>query len=246
MGLLDLFHHVLTALMHAGSLSDMGSWDELCLLCGVAASGGPLCLFPSKDLADEIERIAQDVQDQEALSELTNEEVEVIVRGCLDYVQTIHSQTRIFEKPGWVPDGTSEGNRICLAIGHFGREGDPIIQNHRVLDGRGVEVREVCHGSCGSFNDDTKVVYEGEILLFRHLNCSATTQDNPNFFLCKHCFYYLLSWIPIHCDLPGAFRALSAANELTLFIGELYELVNSRKERRRELHHNFLRRQSLL
>lgn len=218
----------------------MGSWDELCILCGVAASGGPLCLFPTRDLEDVAESIAQDIQDQEILPQLTSKEVEVVVRGCLDYIQTIHSQTRIFEKPAWVPDGTSEGNRSCLAIGHFDREGNPIIQNHKVLDGTGVEVREVCHGSCGSFNDDTKVMYEGELLLFRHLNCSVTTKDNPNFFLCKHCFYYLMSWIPMHCILPGTLRVLPPSKQLTVLAGELYEIVNSRKERRRKSYYKFL------
>lgn len=209
----------------------MGSWDELCLVCGICPGGGPYALLSPYQLEDEARKIAAEIEEG-------NEELVAIVKDALQASFSPDEKTLGF-RHDWLPDGVGSvsgekhhyATGKCIAIGYFADIGWAPVHGSKVPDGRHVQIRQVTEDSGGSFA--ALVCTDGpwsETLDYWPSNCSTAEGLNPNFFVHERCYYYLKTWIA-HTSLPPSHdgRTLS-------FAGELYELLNSREEQRSELH----------
>ncbi|KAF8883076.1 hypothetical protein CPB84DRAFT_194171 [Gymnopilus junonius] len=137
----------------------------------------------------------------------------------------------------------------CIAIGHFKEDGDTpheIVQTdtgcvRRIPDGKDVETGLVTDTDCGEFRFvvHRKLDEDGNIIETKEEKLSRTGSSNyihrelareeistGNFFLSEGCFHYLQAWLD-YCRVPKPHHD----RKLT-FSGELFEIVNSRKEGR--------------
>lgn len=207
----------------------IGSWDELCLLCGVFC--GPSHLLSRYGVDDVAQTISREIfpGDQETLD---------IVRGALF---SCFSDEDILPGyiPTWLPDGMGSAGYSTgryVAIGCFGEDGGAPLRDGKVPDGQHVEVRHVRDGDGGDFNEVLVVREDGEEA-WEHANTSCSVRgasSAPNIFLCERCYAYLNKWLDERqlpsrpCSPPLDSTQLSLA-------AELYEIVNSRKARRDEV-----------
>lgn len=219
----------------------MGSWDELCLLCGICG-GGPSHLLSEHSLEKYARQIASEIAASKAVEE--DFKLFVIVKGAL--AATVpHSS---FPRHSWLPDGVGADGEVTanpeyyttwrdVAVGYFDEESGegraPMREDSLVPDGKHVQVRQVVDGNSGVFSSlvcsvvtpngkDIEVQREAPSM------CSVVHGFHPNIALCERCYYYLKSWLDTENMLPPA------DGRNLPFAGELYEIVNSRKEERGE------------
>jgi hypothetical protein len=215
----------------------MGHFDEVCFLCGVTPSGPSEFTDPddnAESLTDALLKHFPDIlpniptcKTQKELQAYLEEMFKKILEEFDDF------------------NGLSDAFRDCIAIGYFDDDGgapreevvDPEIKC-LFPDGRFVTKRWVGEPSCGQF----RTVYwniapeTGEMgELWEEIGQltrtgSITQRGFGNFFLSECCFGFLEGWIE-RAALPPMWdeRQLS-------FIGELWEIVNSRKSGRGEWH----------
>lgn len=219
----------------------MGHWDELCLLCGVSPIP-PTAVYDdpgnAEDLADKLVEYDSSLLDdmkmkKETLTDLLEKALEAEYPDGLDW----------YTRPGWRWDGFMD----CVAIGHFRADGD--TPHHIVLtdagytrkipDGMDVETRLVTKAMCGEFgavihrklDKDGNMTETEEEMLSRtgarnYLYHELDEISTGNFFLSEGCYHYLQHWLDYsRIPKPSHDRQLS-------FAGELFEIVNSRKEGR--------------
>ena len=207
----------------------MGSWDELCLLCGVCPGGGPYMLLSSHQVEDEASTIAAEIEEG-------NEELVAIVRDAL-LASFAEDEKTLGFRYDWLPEGMGStiaedhhyATGTCVAIGYFTDIGWAPFRDGKIPDGRNVQVRRVTQDNGGSFA--ALVCKHGpwtETLDFWPSNCSTATDFNCNFALHDRCYCFLKTWIDqTNLSPPSDGRTLS-------FAGELYEMLNSRAQLRGE------------
>lgn len=205
----------------------MGSWDELCILCGVAPSGGCSKLLPKSAMEEQARKIAEEIKpgDEETLK---------IVLDALDASFSPQEKMLGF-RHSWLPEGVGREQynpRGCIAVGYFGQDGECEVRDGKVPDGRRVEVRRVQNPSGHDFSEVIRVVDGWEKTVDESSVCSAKRMDNPNFALCEPCYRYLEAWLD-RDNLPLPTTAPSSPESLP-FASELYEIVNSRTNKRDE------------
>ncbi|KAI0338961.1 hypothetical protein BDW22DRAFT_1362297 [Trametopsis cervina] len=209
----------------------MGSWDELCLLCGVCAAGGPHSLLSKFSLEKVAKQIAAEMKkadDPEMLQVITN---------AFEASFSPNQKLLGFHHE-WLPDGVGSvaGETLhystdrCIAIGYFDPDegfGTAPCRGDLIPDGKNVQIRQVGDCAGGSFSTvirtrgwrDEREEYVGS-------GCSSSEDPNPNFDFCQRCYYYLKCWLDMSTLPPPS-------NQRSLpFAGELYELINSRAVRR--------------
>lgn len=153
--------------------------------------------------------------------------------------------------------GYEEYSETFVALGHWDDDGEFAFYHGKgeIPDGTHVEMRRVrdADGYGGKFNtllsndndqedkeggheDDDDAQDEGdsddgeeEEGQFRNTNCDPV--DSPCLFLCEHCYHYMRAWLDVD-SLPDRRRAFPSGPEVLSFAGELYEIINSRKQQR--------------
>ncbi|KAI0084837.1 hypothetical protein BDY19DRAFT_997400 [Irpex rosettiformis] len=212
----------------------MGSWDELCLVCGVCPGGGPYSLLTRYQLEDKAREIASELEEG-------NEELVAIVRDALAASFSDEEGTLGF-RYDWLPEGMGSvsvedhhyATGTCIAVGYFTDIGLAPFHDSKLPDGCNVQIRQVTQDSGGSFG--ALVCTQGprtETLDFWPTDCSTTEDINCNFAVHDRCYYYLKNWIN-HAGLPSPNNGRSLS-----FAGELYELLNSRTNPRDSDHSLF-------
>ena len=256
----------------------MGSWDELCLLCGICPAGGPSALLHRNDLHDIACQLAADIR----VDTLTDDDILSIVTDALS--SSFSDDDRVLGyRPNWLPDGLGQRADLtqctCIAIGYFDvdREGEaPIRDNGRVPDGRNVEVRRVRDIVGGDFRvvvraivdeddeqkdsealemlepEDQEELGDQEEWKEHEEDCDSACSvsevnypNNPNFWLCERCYRLLNAWLDKDA-LPCRNLALHSASEPMSLAGELYEIVNSRAQRRQGISQSIFLKDTLL
>lgn len=211
----------------------MGHWDEACFLCGITQTG------PS-DFATDIGYAITTLVDAllehfpDILSTISNVETEDDLQSLL---------TTILEKtPPYHLEISSMAFRDCIAIGYFSDTGatprktvdDPTVKL-RLPDGQFVTTRCVDDPAYGEFGQEIVEIHDpntGEVKKFWEERISRTggllQGGFGNFFLSKCCLGFLERWID-RTRLPPMWdgRCLS-------FVGELWEIINSRETGRSE------------
>ncbi|KIP06710.1 hypothetical protein PHLGIDRAFT_448857 [Phlebiopsis gigantea 11061_1 CR5-6] len=203
----------------------MGSWDELCLLCGVYV--GPCDIVSRYALDDVAKAIATDIRPNDPKL------FEIIKEALL--VSLPPAQRTIGYSPEWLPAGMGNNgysSGAWVAVGHFDANGEAPLSHGRILDGRDVQVRRVQNGDGGEFTELLVADKHGEETAETTYSvCSVKREEGrPNFFLCERCYAYLDNWLDRE-SLPTSSRASGSDCELSL-ASELYEIVNSRKFQR--------------
>jgi hypothetical protein len=219
----------------------MGSWDEVCIVCGISPSSdpsgsGPCWLLTQwqkehvVEITDEIVSINND--DWDVTLAIVSETLALPIYEDHD---TIHRLREII--PGlcdW------PGFKRCMAIGQFDGDGDANLADDeygslRVPDGRQVEVRLVEGYDCAGFNkmlmvvDGDSTVEPGEFVYSR----CGVFESNPNIFVSEGCYHYLHAWID-WAALPPRNQAFPLDPTSLHFGAELYEIVNSKEDLRGE------------
>ena len=256
----------------------MGSWDELCLLCGICPAGGPSALLHRNDLHDIACQLAADIR----VDTLTDDDILSIVTDALS--SSFSDDDRVLGyRPNWLPDGLGQRADLtqctCIAIGYFDvdREGEaPIRDNGRVPDGRNVEVRRVRDIVGGDFRvvvraivdeddeqkdsealemlepEDQEELGDQEEWKEHEEDCDSACSvsevnypNNPNFWLCERCYRLLNAWLDKDA-LPCRNLTLHSASEPMSLAGELYEIVNSRAQRRQGISQSIFLKDTLL
>lgn len=204
----------------------MGSWDELCLLCGVFF--GPSHLLSKYGLDNVARAIASEIHDGD-------DETLSIVKDAL--LSSFSDKDRALGyTPVWLPEGMgnagySTGNYV--AVGCFSEDGTAPLRDGKVPDGRHVEVRLVRDGDGGDFGEVLATREDGEQAWESvYTACSAKQEESvPNIFLCERCHAYMEKWLDWQ-SLPARPCASPSEGQPLSFSAELYEIVNSRKARR--------------
>lgn len=204
----------------------MGSWDELCLLCGVYC--GPCDLLSQYGVDDVAKGIAAEIRPGD--QELVN-----IVKDALQASLAPAGHPILTYTPQWLPEGMGNGGYsrpIWMAVGCFNEHGESPIRGDLIPDARHVQVRRVRDGDGGDFGE-LLVTRDGkEVEEHTYTVCSAKREEGvPNFFLCERCYSYLENWLDWE-SLPPRSGSLPSEGEALTFASELYDLVNSRKARR--------------
>lgn len=227
----------------------MGSWDELCIICGICAYGGPLELFHHETY--ELNSLSNQIS-----SEITSsnegkayEEVFTIIRDAL-FLSFPEDEGKLDYVPiyQWKPDGISDwsGFTKCVAIGHFNDPegtGGPVFLRDaisvKVPNGREVEARRVRSYRSAWFEMVVNGIMaeneDGEMEEVKEKTMSqiSSKDDNPNFFVSEGCHHYIQAWLNLQGFPPRSHAFPSDPAPLT-FDGEFYEVVNSQKAARGE------------
>jgi len=230
----------------------MGSWEELCVLSGIGPGGGPRYLFNQSKVEETASAMVCEIQnltppdDATPSHGLTEHDLQHIVEealiiantgvdGCWNGIPTWFSNHII----NW------SGRERCIAIGHFvggngecpkewGTDnscGEWMPGTARIPLGDNVEVRIVDgYQTCGTFNNVIIRLPDGEEDADEESDCSCATNNGiGNVFVFEGCWIYLQAWLDV--SLPP--RLNSCSDEPLSLAGEFYEIVNSRKERRK-------------
>lgn len=138
--------------------------------------------------------------------------------------------------------GSKDYCRTCIGIGYWDEHGDfnayrKINKLSTVPDGREVDVIRLrdSDGHGGVFNTVVGLYIDAsgkEKEDYREIDCDPT--DSPCIFLCEHCYHYLEAWIDFNA-LPERSYVFPNESEPLSFAGELYEVINSRKDKRSKL-----------
>ena len=225
------------------------AWDEVCILCGTA--GGPRNLVGEEPtvqeaasaLAAEIHTLRltlASTDDATASTSMSESNLVAIIEDALS--MAVHDD--VMEVPSWFQGHISEWSGLVndVAIGHFNADGEcpntlgPVQENdrynkrlHFIPPGDDVEVRMVREYSCGGMYD--VVVLEHEQRIQRQpTECSCRVSDGiGNVYVHEGCWIYHQAWL----DVSPPTRLGSRSGMPLSFAGEFYEIVNSRRERRR-------------
>ncbi|KAH7910965.1 hypothetical protein BJ138DRAFT_1113617 [Hygrophoropsis aurantiaca] len=203
----------------------MGGYDQLCIVCGVSPMGGPTQFFLDHESSaiDMSEEIAKAIAPSN--STLTYEEL----------LEIVHEALLEAYDHDWFADDLHRwpGFRTCIALGFFDDEDgaaelfpDELGKKTRFPNGLKVQTRPVCDAGAGGFG----AVVGEEQNVYTH--CTSWDRNNPNFFVSEGCYHYLQAWIDMR-NLPPP---NSSQTPGLSFAGELYEIVNSRKELRDPSH----------
>lgn len=220
---------------------DMGSWDELCLLCGICG-GGPSHLLSAHSLEKYAQQIASEIAAGKGGEE--DSKLFAIVKDAL----AATFSTSSLHRRSWLPDGVGADGAVTadpehyttwrnVAVGYFDEESGegraPMREDRLVPDGKLVQVRQVVDGNSGDFSSVvcSVVTPNGKAIEVQRevpSMCSVVHGFHPNIALCERCYYYLKSWLNTE-NMPAP-----ADGHNLPFAGELYEIVSSRKEERGE------------
>jgi hypothetical protein len=222
----------------------MGSWDEVCIVCGISPgsdlkTSGP-CWLLTKWGGWREKHVPKVSAEVVAVIDADFDETLAIVSEAfsLDFYEDYQAIHRLRDvMPGL---GDWSGFKRCMAIGQFDSDGgatqiDDESGSFRVPNGRQVVVRLVEDYSCPNFGTTLKVV-EGDAKEdwgeFVYSHCSAF-EGNPNFFVSEGCYHYLHAWID-WAALPPRKQAFPLDPAPLPFGAELYEIVNSKEDLRGE------------
>lgn len=217
----------------------MGSWDEVCIICGISPSAdpqgsGPSWLFTHWDGQQGAE-FAKIVAEVVSINGGDSIETLAIVSDAL--LRDIYENNDTIDLLRKVMPGLCDwsGFKRCMAIGQFGDDGEATREgdDENFPDGRQVEVRLVEGFDSASFNKVLKVDDRGEEKAeFAYSWCGAF-EGNPNLFTSEGCYHYLHAWID-WSTLPPRKQAFPSDPAPLPFGAELYEIVNSQKMLRSE------------
>ncbi|KZT34100.1 hypothetical protein SISSUDRAFT_1122476 [Sistotremastrum suecicum HHB10207 ss-3] len=234
----------------------MGSWDEPCLVCGIAGSGGPSSLLSKYALDKLVEALVKEVK--EVLPDAKEEELATIIKDGLTASFSEHDRELEYV-PKWKPKGLGDwiGFKRFIAVGYLE---DPFHYPSKPLsnirNGRNVEVRKVYGDDSGNFQIWIKPkppVPEGEEEEFPAFDpnrpyveeypetneigeyvdtpCSVRNGTHFNLAVSEGCYHYLQAWLDWN-SFPPRSEGFPNDPEPLSFAGELYEIVNSQKNGR--------------
>lgn len=198
--------------------------DELCVISGVCREGGPNFLIAASDIDPEVNRVANEI------IELTGDRGSGIKIGeDLDSIKAIVKDIlligvydprpwrRVFSHGAWIPPADREWGwfRHKIFVGYLDDPPIDMLVTNQVTAGRNVQFQ---------YWDDGQR-FEGFELENPHL-----THVQPHFWFTHECGNYMQAWIDFD-SLPPRQTAFPNDPEPMNFYGELYEIVNSRKER---------------
>lgn len=229
----------------------MGSWDELCLVCGASPSGGPIALLHRVHIEKTASEIAAEVKEE--ITDIAEEQLVEIVKEALASSFSEHDRTLGY-RPVWLPDETGQRADLteapCCAIGYFNDDGDVPVRDGKIPDGRFVEARAVRNCVGGDFSevvqtsteailnpppvtyengpDSDGVELEPEIL-YQYSSCSVAVVNhphNPNFWTCIDCIRRLWLYTRDVVDRTPSPNCPEG------WFSQLYEVINSRLQHR--------------
>lgn len=204
------------------------SSHQLCVLCGVAPSGGCSSLSCEATFDDDTGKIADEIDPN-------SEETRQIVRDML--------RATFSDEPGadavgfpytWWPNGMGYeryNEMLHVAIGYFNTDGVCERRDGLVPSGRGVEVRRVDGYSGDAEFAQVVNVVDGEEERIDAWSACTASDNNPNFMLCEPCLFYLEAWVATEA-LPPRLCAFPLDPDPLSFAEELYEIVNSQEKPR--------------
>ncbi|KIJ61515.1 hypothetical protein HYDPIDRAFT_42495 [Hydnomerulius pinastri MD-312] len=209
------------------------NYEQLCVLCGVAPTGGPTKFWDDDVFRNRwIAEIAEEIQvHNPTLNE--RERCNIISEAISEAEDAVNSATIVkFRWPGFI---------ACMAVGYFGSMDGaaPLLldakgEKTRFPNGAEVQIRRVCENLNGDFRQMAKDHNTtGQVdcyTVYETTHCSSKEDQNPNFFLSEVCYHYLQAWLKLHA-LPPQNPDVPHTPNLS-FQGELYEIVNSRREMR--------------
>lgn len=210
----------------------MGFWDTLCPLCGVAPDGGPTYLAGEWRQDDELQSVVAELREGRGLDD------KQLLQILKDGFNASIAKERV------LPRGYGKGD-YCTAyvgVGYWDDYGNfdswhdhpKDKDSNAVPDGREVEILRLrdADGYGGVFNTVIEKNDNGEEeAVDRRIDCDPA--DSPCFFMCEHCYYYLGAWLDLDA-LPERSHAFPNNPEPLSFAGELYEVINSRVDKRGE------------
>jgi hypothetical protein len=217
----------------------MGSWDQLCIICGISPYAGP------RRLRYDLDKVAQDITSEIASATVDqvdskrNDEILNIVREGLSSTFS-DNERNLGYVPEWKPAGVSDwfAFRRCVAIGHFdGEFGTATVLKDekdgsvKIPGGRNVEVRLVDGFNSAWFAQKLMGLEEdadGEIVEVEQEAISGILDynGNPNFFTSEGCYHYIRAWLDFD-GMPPRTRAFPMESTPLTFGGEFYEIINS-------------------
>lgn len=215
----------------------MGFWDALCPLCGVSSCGGPHQLAAEDSEAD-VKAIVPNLRELCKMTADDDTKLEEIVKD--GFSAALGNDGEL--PPGY---GSRDYSTSFIAVGYWGLQGDfdsyrvgPSVSSNAftarrsqmlIPDGRGVQVLRVRHsdGYGADFKYVVTVTKLGEEKEVRRDICCHPA--GPSMFLCEHCYFYLEKWVNWE-ELPDRRIAFPNDPEPLHFPGELYEVINSRKQ----------------
>lgn len=221
----------------------MGS-IQLCIICGISPSAGPLWLL----FRDRLDKVTYDITSEITLARDGKEYDEMlnIVREGLSSTFS-NNERHLGYIPEWKPAGVVDwfAFRRCVAIGHFDGHfdgqfgGATLFQDEndgsfKVPSGRNVEVRVVdsYRSRTGCFENKLIGLAEDEygnvVEMQEEVTSHVTAYDgSPNFFTSEGCYHYLQAWLDLD-GMPPRTRAFPMESTPITFGGEFYEIVNAR------------------
>jgi hypothetical protein len=210
----------------------MGQWDELCVLSGIGPEGGPPGLFNKSQLQDVASTMATDILNATNLS-IFEADLKSIIQKALPLV-TLRDPICLWP-----------GSQTCIGIGHFDRHGEcpkgwvtaveeeRNVENARILSGDDIEVRTVHSSSWenGGFHVMERLLPSGKLKKQQQMSdCNCRMHDSvSNFFILAGCWIYLQAWL----DVSLQPRLSSYSGKPLSLAGEFYEIINSRRDKRR-------------
>jgi len=228
-------------------------WEELCVLSGIGPEGGPRYLLDKSKVDETASAMACEIQNltlaDDATPSLTEHDLWHIVEEALT-IATTGDDDDDYYRPGvptWFSDHIISwpGRQRCIAIGHFvGWDGEcpqewGTYNNFgewtpgpaRIPLGDNVEVRIVdSYRNCGKFSTVVVRLPDGEEDTDEKSDCNCATNNGiGNVFVLEGCWIYLQAWLDVSLPLSLS----SCSGEPLSLAGEFYEIVNSRKERRK-------------
>ena len=218
----------------------MGSWDELCLVCGACTSGGPIALLHRVHLEKTASEIAAEVKQE--ITDIAEEQLVDVVKEALASSFSGNERTLGY-RPVWLPHETGQRadltETLCCAIGYFDDDGDAPVRDGKIPDGRFVEAREVHNCVGGDFSETVQIPAEAilnpppsvelEPEINQYSSCSAVVVNhphNPNFWTCIDCIRRLWLYTRDVVDRTPSRNCPEG------WFSQLYEVINSRTQHR--------------
>jgi hypothetical protein len=214
----------------------MGSWDEVCVICGISPSSDPRLSGPCWLLWASRGAVGEIATEVMSINEDDSEEILSIVEDAVSL--PIYNNGQTIDHLRKLMPGLCDwsGFKRCMAIGQFDHDGDATLIEpdgkntlSQIPDGRQVVVRLVEGYNSATFNKVLKVVEDDateEPVPFAYSSCSAF-EGNPNFFVSEGCYHYLHAWLD-WTALPLRKQAFPSDPAPLFFGAELYEIVNSK------------------
>lgn len=206
----------------------MGTWDEVCVLCGAAPGAfGPPHLCPGYRLDQSASQLAKEIQTYDLVDLQHDELVAILTKVCAAHHDLWELTLPLDEEELNYRDFTQFWREDAFVIGHFGFEGRYDVCKHSERElhptGEGVAIRHVCCDSGGAWFENVVATERGQ----RIIDNRMTRYNSGTFNTWVHipCFKYLEAWL----DCPLSPRMGRSAQPLGL-ANEMYELVRSRKE----------------